>query len=1098
LAELLEGEQVDELELREMARRQRLLKATSLKREITDALRDFPKERVPDPEPLEVFDGFSSIASSEGEFELEEVVLKTEESDLGGSEPEDVEYPSERYIRSSEWNDYTVQLKATLRGETKQARSNEELMQLKRREERDVLVAKLEESMSVDLRNIAYGGGSTYALENAREALQLFKERYEAHLQPDDAEGCEPEDVALILNACMIEQFRVRAAIAVMLKPDIKLTSVSLANNSLDLNCTKMMVPALKLVLPTLTRLDLSDNINFDNKTASMLARILDPRGKSVLQRARIKSLSLSGCPILDAGARVIAGSLTFNRTLRVLSLARCGIGDVGGVYLGKMLQENATLHELDISWNSVSVSGARSLATGMKFNNSLRELNLGYNAVGDVGGGHLGEMIRENAALGVLHLERNNLGPVACMVIGEGVSQNHTMRELYCDDNPTCAEGAVHLLEALGRNTTLHRLGLLRCTFVLAPTGSRPGQNTLSLGFDRLHPDKHYKLHLDHPIERHVATELVTLWKSHGPASWNNTVLNGKNFTLTTEADWPHGMPEEGVLELDFRSVHLIAVDRSPMRDNVYQCMLSNMQHREAHDWWRLAFVGVLTVRSFFTTAQVHGLIETMSHSAERIKAAVMLFGRVTDQDAFSTVLASFGAREREDVEEQLGALATFHPDNPTGQYTLNLSRALDRIVARRLIELSVAEGLYVQDAFKINWHNASLDQQRISRETILAIEKFQLPTTGMLVLDFVSHRRINARSGLVLERMRKDASALIRSRTPTPGLDDDDGGGNVLFAPDSHYGFTRCLVEVKTLVDAYVDLKNKTAMALKRGLEAPTPPKRTLRNKLISAMRSCANKQYVSSAEVVRLVHVLRAGGSVGTGAAEAPKYRHCVEVAVIFFARLTDEGFSNVHRALTPEEQVAVGKRLGWANVTDMQHPENIHYKLRLTDPAEHHVAHMLCRMAMRITECHDCLANFLIDGKPSLVKEDSKLWATITNMVTLDPAKGMYGTLEFDMFVPETARLEAAARLVQAHFRGMRERRRMQHEKQTNLAVKFIQRVTRGWLTRRRMRPLLRRRKMQAATKMVALHASIKRDQRLQTMRDHQKQKLNINS
>lgn len=90
-------------------------------------------------------------------------------------------------------------------------------------------------------------------------------------------------------------------------------------------------------------------------------------------------------------------------------------------------------------------------------------------------------------------------------------------------------------------------------------------------------------------------------------------------------------------------------------------------------------------------------GSVTWWSHQ-ERIQACIQLFARVVDPQNLDDMLEVLGKRHRTEVYAALGVLSRFTPNNPTGSYSLVLSRQLDYMIARRLqlaYQQEFAEGL-------------------------------------------------------------------------------------------------------------------------------------------------------------------------------------------------------------------------------------------------------------------------------------------------------------------------------------------------------------------------------------------------------------------
>ena len=80
-----------------------------------------------------------------------------------------------------------------------------------------------------------------------------------------------------------------------------------------------------------------------------LLAR---PLLQALLDNTALERLCLSGNPLGDEGAEVLAAALAVNTSLRSLSLSECFIGRRGLSALADVLEDNSTLLECDVRFN--------------------------------------------------------------------------------------------------------------------------------------------------------------------------------------------------------------------------------------------------------------------------------------------------------------------------------------------------------------------------------------------------------------------------------------------------------------------------------------------------------------------------------------------------------------------------------------------------------------------------------------------------------------------------------------------------------------------------------------------------------------------------
>ncbi|CAK9038104.1 unnamed protein product [Durusdinium trenchii] len=113
----------------------------------------------------------------------------------------------------------------------------------------------------------------------------------------------------------------------------------------------------------------------------------LSPGAVQVLAAApRLHTLWLNACGLGDAGAGVVANTLTQHRTLREVRLGFNGIGDHGATALAAALVTNNVLEELHLEGNRIGSRGAVALAEALRSNGTVRRLVIRFNPIGAQG----------------------------------------------------------------------------------------------------------------------------------------------------------------------------------------------------------------------------------------------------------------------------------------------------------------------------------------------------------------------------------------------------------------------------------------------------------------------------------------------------------------------------------------------------------------------------------------------------------------------------------------------------------------------------------------------------------------------------------------
>jgi hypothetical protein len=139
------------------------------------------------------------------------------------------------------------------------------------------------------------------------------------------------------------------------------------------------------------------------------------------------------------------------------------------------------------------------------------------------------------------------------------------------------------------------------------------------------------------------------------------------------------------------------------------------------------------------------------------------------------------------------------------------------------------------------------------------------------------------------------------------------------------------------------------------------------------------------------------------------------------------------------LEPAEQVALARRVGWRNCTqlgrcDVAHLHGRHFCLRLGREEEAALARKLAAVAVELPSAESsCWAGLRVNGASATVQEDERFWPTLLMFCATRPRPDASwdeaGTLEFMVCLPaKWRRLQGAVRL-QAAARGLIARMRV---------------------------------------------------------------------
>ena len=101
-----------------------------------------------------------------------------------------------------------------------------------------------------------------------------------------------------------------------------------------------------------------------------------------------------------------------------------------------------------------------------------------------------------------------------------------------------------------------------------------------------------------------------------------------------------------------------------------------------------------------FFTASMVGNLICLMKDSVSRIVVACALIPRIVDPvNIISQTFDILTDGELGSVEKNMGKLFHFNSVNPTGHYSLQLANQFDRVLIRRLAEITEEQGTLRRD---------------------------------------------------------------------------------------------------------------------------------------------------------------------------------------------------------------------------------------------------------------------------------------------------------------------------------------------------------------------------------------------------------------
>eukprot|EP00798_Chlamydomonas_sp_ICE-L_P022708 gene22707-29864_t len=452
------------------------------------------------------------------------------------------------------------------------------------------------------------------------------------------------------------------------------------------------------------TSLDLSEN-PLGLNGAKIIADLLDC---GVTRTQFLTVLKLNKCGIPDlGGVAICAGLNNGNQTLTVLHMSNNQLGNKAAQSLGELLKNGITkLSDVDLGWNAIKVEGARSLFSGLENNESLTSLDLGWNGVETEGGKYVGKMLAKNSTLLKLDLTNTRLGSDAALMISEGVKVNTVIQELNLNGNAFGDDGARYLMGALKANTSLKFLGLQH-------HGSR------------------------------VPTSIKCVYPYCGyvGVTWGIAQVDQEQllyYCVIVCVTLVAGVPGNFFYYEVIEQKKLLALG-------------DQLESRSMGDKERLALLEVMAPFNYFYCHQIAQLLGTFSMGDECVNAAAMLFTRAADLEENMDLL--FGAIKRRDMFELQTTLRWFLScrfANFVGHYELNLSQAIDRHLARRLMDEAQSEAVdrnnwinLEHDLYTSTTKFTSVDRNNwINLEHDLYTSTTKVPKLGMLCVDCVSSK--------------------------------------------------------------------------------------------------------------------------------------------------------------------------------------------------------------------------------------------------------------------------------------------------------------------------------------------------------------------
>lgn len=148
-----------------------------------------------------------------------------------------------------------------------------------------------------------------------------------------------------------------------------------------------------------------------------------------------------------------------------------------------------------------------------------------------------------------------------------------------------------------------------------------------------------------------------------------------------------------------------------------------------------RLLNLRLVSCEYWFSAHQVKAILERFETAEERIRAFVVLFGRLVDEENSHIPLSMFSKAQTKALRERLGVVNMFNCFQPDGSYYLDLSVYDERFVATMLVQVAMGEN--ARCIFGETYNDAGFQ--------VPAAWQSEVPKRGRFGCTFVSPRQPN-----------------------------------------------------------------------------------------------------------------------------------------------------------------------------------------------------------------------------------------------------------------------------------------------------------------------------------------------------------------
>jgi hypothetical protein len=485
---------------------------------------------------------------------------------------------------------------------------------------------------------------------------------------------------------------------------------------------------------------------------------------------------------------------------LRFLDMGQCSLGRSGAAHIIRALasEHGEVVEELSLRGNGLEVDAALDIAGILVKGTGLKSLDVSGNAIGLDGAAAL--LVAAEAPGGAANGSPITLNITGCSLRHD--ARTYPPPPLPEDPATKDAEGAGK--KGGGRGGKGGKGNAYKRVVDKAPVLPKaivPGL---------------YRCDLGDACGRAAAVMLCATREAQGAQVWRRVTLDGAPVSDGVASTWPEALPlpnekkektekkgkkkeEEPTKEEDtpppagpWLEVEIGTAAAGVAAGPVGRAATSAMSaERFAALWrgvtrnpagapsseWLCDYARALANAGFFfTAAQAAEVVEEARFASARVEAAVALWPRVVDAAALTQVEARLGVGACRAARGRLNASHALRLANPTGRYRLHMSRAHDRSVAARLIAAYAEEaagtfggirsrlvekGTRVGDAAAACVRGAWLSGKPAEvgdvasgggDVTAAAAAAWEVPTDGVLTIDYVSHAKRVARDAAVM----------------------------------------------------------------------------------------------------------------------------------------------------------------------------------------------------------------------------------------------------------------------------------------------------------------------------------------------------------